>query len=114
MLSRRGFSGLIASLGTAATLAAQHMPDRSFRPMIEDRAYAIGTGPVVCADDSHNNVYTLTNGFFPFGDLDHAATDTWCVTDDLTDQPSRDGCRILVIASPSSTRGSRPAASMGG
>ena len=30
---------------SAVTLAEQQMPDRSFRPMIEDRAYAIGAGP---------------------------------------------------------------------
>jgi hypothetical protein len=83
----------------ASVLAAQHMPDRSFRPMIEDRAYAIGTGPVVCADASHGNAYTVTNGFFPFADL--IRRDGYVVRS-LTafDQPSREGCRILVIAAP--------------
>ena len=50
-------------------MAAQQMPDRSFRPMIEDRAYAIGAGPVVCVDQSHDNFYTSSDGFWPFQDL---------------------------------------------
>jgi hypothetical protein len=77
------------------------MPDRSFRPMIEDRAYAIGTGPVVCADASHGNAYTVTNGFWPFADL--VRRDGYVVRS-LTafDEASRDGCRVLVIAAPRS------------
>lgn len=77
------------------------MPDRSFRPMIEDRAYAIGTGPVVCVDASHGNAYTVTNGFWPFADL--VRRDGYVVRS-LTafDEASRDGCRVLVIAAPRS------------
>lgn len=101
MSSRQGCSVLVAYLCAAATLAAQHMPDRSFRPMIEDRAYAIGTGPVVCVDASHGNAYTITNGFWPFADL--VRRDGYVVRP-LTafDQRSHDGCRILVIAAPRS------------
>ncbi len=85
----------------AGTLSAQFMPDRSFRPMIEDRAYAIGAGPVVCVDASHANAYTVTNGLWPFGDL--IRRDGY-VLRSLTafDQASRNGCRILVIAAPRS------------
>jgi hypothetical protein len=77
------------------------MPDRSFRPMIEDRAYAMGAGPVVCVDESHGNVYTLSDGFWPFGDL--IRRDGYVVRP-LTafDEQSRGDCRILVIASPRS------------
>jgi hypothetical protein len=77
------------------------MPDRGFRPMIEDRAYAIGTGPVVCADASHGNAYTVTNGFWPFADL--VRRDGYVVRSLTTfDERSRDGCRVLVIAAPRS------------
>lgn len=101
MPTRRGCSVLVACLAAAATLSAQHMPDRSFRPMIEDRAYALGTGPVVCADASHGNAYTVTNGFFPFADL--VRRDGYVVRS-LTafDQLALDECRILVIAAPRS------------
>ena len=82
------------------------MPDRSYRPMIEDRAYAIGTGPVVCVDQSHNNFYTSSDGFWPFHDL--VSRDGYVVRAVTTiEAQSRDAglradCRILVIASPRS------------
>ena len=89
------------SLAAAATLTAQQLPDRSFRPMIEDRAYATGTGPAVCVDESHGNVYTLTDGFWPFGDL--VRRDGYVVRSITAfDQPSRADCRILVVAGPRS------------
>jgi hypothetical protein len=101
LLNRRGFSASVASLAAAATLAAQQMPDRSFRPMIEDRAYAIGTGPVVCVDESHDNLYTLSEGFWPFGDL--VRRDGYVVRSVTAIEPeSRGDCRILVIAGPRS------------
>jgi hypothetical protein len=85
----------------AATLAAQQMPDRSFRPMIEDRVYAIGTGPVVCVDESHANAYSLSDGFWPFGDL--VRRDGYVVRSLVAfDQQSRGNCRVLVIAGPRS------------
>ena len=77
------------------------MPDRSFRPMIEDRAYAIGAGPVVCVDQSHDNSYTSSDGFWPFEDL--IRRDGYVVRAVTALPPqSHDGCRILVIASPRS------------
>jgi len=75
------------------------MPDRSFRPMIEDRAYAIGTGPIVCVDQSHDNLYTLSEGFWPFNDL--VRRDGYIVRSvTAIDAQSRSDCGILVIASP--------------
>jgi len=100
LLHRRGFSTVVVSLAAAATLAAQQMPDRSFRPMIEDRAYAIGAGPVVCVDESHGNAYTLNDGFWPFGDL--VRRDGYVVRSLSAFEPSRGDCRILVIAGPRS------------
>jgi hypothetical protein len=87
-------------------MAAQQMPDRSFRPMIEDRAYAIGAGPIVCVDQSHDNFYTSSDGFWPFQDL--MRRDGYMVrTVTALDPKSRDArvradCRILIIASPRS------------
>jgi hypothetical protein len=75
------------------------MPDRSFRPMIEDRAYAIGAGPVVCVDQSHGNFYTSSDGFWPFQDLIRRDGYVVRVVTALKPQ-SRDNCRILVIAAP--------------
>lgn len=84
------------------TLAAWQMPDRSFRPMIEDRAYAPGAGPVVCFDQSHDNLHTLDAGFWPFADL--VRRDGYLVRPMTTtlDRQSLGDCRILVIASPRS------------
>lgn len=101
MLNQRGFSTLLASLVVAATLAAQQMPDRSFRPMIEDRAYAIGTGPVVCVDQSHDNFYTLSDAYWPFGDLVRRDGYVVRVVTAFEPQPRGD-CRILVVAGPRS------------
>jgi hypothetical protein len=67
----RGGPLISLALSAAVTLAAQQMPDRSFRPMIEDRAYAPGAGPVVCFDESHGNLHTLGNGFWPFRGAEH-------------------------------------------
>ena len=101
MHSRRGSSALLAWVAAAATVAAQQMPDRSFRPMIEDRAYAVGTGPVVCVDQSHDNFYTSSDGFWPFQDL--IRRDGYVVRAVTALEPqSREDCRVLVIASPRS------------
>jgi hypothetical protein len=56
-------------LAGAVTLAAQQMPDRTYRPMVEDRAYAIGEGPVVCLDEAHVNFHTIDDRFWPFAEL---------------------------------------------
>jgi hypothetical protein len=97
-----GLKCLGLALAAGATLAAQQMPDRSFRPMLEDRAYAIGTGPVVCVDESHGNVHTLNDGFFPFGDL--IRRDGYVVRTVATRWNSQllGDCRIVVIVSPRS------------
>jgi hypothetical protein len=89
-------------LTAAVSAAAQQMPDRSFRPMIEDRAYAPGSGPVVCFDEGHGNLHTLNEGFWPFADL--VRRDGYPVRAVTTrlDRQSLAECRILVIASPGS------------
>ena len=90
---------LVVTLSTV-TLAAQ-MPDRSFRPMIEDRAYAIGAGPVVCFDEGHDNAQTLDDGFWPFGDL--VRRDGYVVRPVRSfDRRSLAECQVVVSASPRS------------
>ena len=87
-------------------MAAQQMPDRSFRPMIEDRAYAIGAGPVVCVDQSHDNFYTSSDGFWPFQDLirrdGYVVRAVTAIEQQSRDARVRADCRILVIAAPRS------------
>jgi hypothetical protein len=95
----------VLAIAATTTLAAQEMPDRSYRPMIEDRAYAIGAGPLVCIDESHSTVHTIADAFWPFGDL--IRRDGYMVRAITTtlDQQSLAECRILVIASPRSAIG---------
>jgi len=50
-------------------LAAQQLPDRTFKPSIAHPAYAEGRGPVVCVDEAHFNFHTLDNRFWAFGEL---------------------------------------------
>jgi hypothetical protein len=87
-------------------MAAQQMPDRSFRPVIEDRAYAINTGPVVCVDQSHDNFYTSSDGFWPFQDLilrdGYVVRAVTAIEPQSRDARARADCRLLVIAAPRS------------
>ena len=91
---------LLVTLSTV-TLAAQQMPDRGFRPMIEDRAYAIGAGPVVCFDEGHDNADALNEGFWPFADL--VRRDGYVVRSVRTlEREALAECQVAVIASPRS------------
>jgi hypothetical protein len=99
--SRAGFSCFAASIAAAATLTALQLPDRGFRPMIEDRAYAAGTGPVVCFGEGHGNRHTLNDGFWPFADL--VRRDGYVVrTASALGRELPADCRLVVIASPRS------------
>jgi len=95
-----GLRCFVVVVGAATTLAAQQMPDRSFRPMLEDRAYATGTGPVVCFDDGHSNLHTLNEGFWPFADL--VRRDGYALRTATVNRESLTDCRLVVIASPRS------------
>ena len=91
-------SALIVTLA-AVTVTAQQMPDRTFRPMIEDRAYAIGTGPVVCFDEGHGNAHALDDSFWPFGDL--VRRDGYVVRTMATlDRQTMVECGVVMVASP--------------
>jgi hypothetical protein len=98
LLRLRASSAVVWSVAAVAALSAQQMPDRSFRPMIEDRAYAAGAGPMVCVDESHDNLHTLGASFSPFGDL--VRRDGYVVRSLTTtsDSGSLAACRVLVIA----------------
>jgi hypothetical protein len=100
MTVSRCAAALIVAL-SAVTRAAQQMPDRSFRPMIEDRAYALGTGPVVCYDEGHGNAHELNESFWPFGDL--VRRDGYVVRMVSTlDPQTLVECRVVMVASPRS------------
>jgi hypothetical protein len=87
-----------ALIACGLTLAAQQVPDRTFRPPIQDPAYPTGTGPVVCLDEAHHNFHTLDNRFWAFGDL--VRRDGYVVRPNrLTfDERSLSACGILVVA----------------
>lgn len=52
-----------------ATLGAQQLPDRAFRPPLLRSAYAPSSGPRLCLDEGHHNFHTLDDRFWPFGEL---------------------------------------------
>jgi len=80
------------------TLSAQQVPDRAFRPTVENPAYGAGKGPVVCLDEAHHNFHTLDDRFWAFGEL--VRRDGYVVRAFRTkiDRPSLGECRILVIS----------------
>jgi hypothetical protein len=57
------------ALAYAPALSAQQVPDRSYRPPVENPAYAEGKGPVACLDEAHFNFHTLDDRFWAFGEL---------------------------------------------
>ena len=87
-----------AVAGLAATLAAQQVPDRDFRPAVEPPAFADGRGPVVCVDEAHANFHTLGDRFWAFGEL--VRRDGFVVRANTAPlaAASLNACRILVIS----------------
>jgi hypothetical protein len=45
------------------------LADHEFDPVVDDPAYALGTGPVVLVDAAHGNYHTLETGYGAFGRL---------------------------------------------
>lgn len=69
-MKRVGFA--FASFLLACTpppTSPQQGPDRDFRPVVENPAYAQSQGPIVCLDEGHANVHTLEGRFWAFGEL---------------------------------------------
>jgi hypothetical protein len=101
----RGFLAVTAAvMAYGLTLAAQQVPDRAFRPSVEDPAFPDGKGPVVCLDEAHANFHTLDDRFWAFGEL--MRRDGYAVRAMRVkfDRGSLAECSILVIsnAQPSS------------
>jgi hypothetical protein len=97
-MTRPFFVVTSALLACSLTLAAQQVPDRAFRPPVQDPAYPIGTGPVVCLDEAHHNFHTLDDRFWAFGEL--VRRDGYVVRPSraMFDERSLSPCRILVIS----------------
>lgn len=78
--------------------APQQAPDVDFRPSIENPAYAIGKGPIVCLDEGHANFHTLDGRFWAFGEL--LRRDGYVVRAIRAqfDRQSLAECSILVIS----------------
>ena len=54
---------------TASPVAAQQVPDTTFRPDVGPPAYALGTGPRVAVDEAHVNFHTLDGRYRTFAML---------------------------------------------
>ena len=87
-----------AVMACGLRLSAQQVPDRAFRPTVENPAYAIGKGPVVCLDEAHHNFHTLDDRFWAFGELVRRDGYVVRAIRATFDRPSLAECRILVIS----------------
>jgi hypothetical protein len=83
---------------TAASAAAQQLPDSSFRPPVPRPAYATAAGPRLCLDEAHHNFHTLDNRFYAFGEL--ARRDGYRVSPNRAafTTAALGACDILVIS----------------
>lgn len=77
---------------------AQQVPDKDFKPKIDDPLYVAGKGPIVCLDEAHFNFHTLAERFWAFGEL--LRRDGFVVRANLAkfDKRSLKKCRVLVIS----------------
>ncbi len=62
-------SVLLLWLSSGGVLAAQQVPDTTFRPVVTPPAFAPGTGPLVLIDEGHFNFHTVTGRYAPFAGL---------------------------------------------
>ncbi len=62
-------SAALACLLAAGPAVGQQLPDRDYRPSVENPIWPTGEGPRVCLDEAHNNFHTLENRFWAFGEL---------------------------------------------
>jgi hypothetical protein len=97
-MMRALFSVTTALIACGLTLAAQQVPDRAFRPAVQEPAYPINKGPVVCLDEAHHNFHTLDDRFWAFGEL--VRRDGYVVRPHRVtfDERSLSACGILVIS----------------
>lgn len=88
-------------------IAGAQQPDTSFRYVIAAPAYGINAGPVVCIDESHANLHTITGTYAPFATLLRAdgyqvqgLALTWS-------SPALQQCAVLVVANAIATANTR-------
>jgi hypothetical protein len=103
-MTRSLFAVISVVVAGALSVATQQVPDRAFRPSVENPAYPPGKGPVVCLDEAHANFHTLEDRFWAFGEL--VGRDGYVVRANRAkfEAQSLAECSILVIsnAQPSS------------
>lgn len=87
-----------AMLLGAASLRAQQVPDREFRPPVPRPAFAIDAGPRLCLDEAHHNFHTLDDRFWAFGEL--ARRDGFRVAPSraVVDAAALQRCDLFVIS----------------
>ena len=97
-MTRSLLTAIAGAVAGSVVLAAQQVPDRSFRPPVQNPAYPAGQGPVVCLDEGHANFHTLDNRFWAFGEL--VRSDGYAVQPlrAAFDRAALSACRILVIS----------------
>lgn len=78
--------------------AQQSAADSSEIPAVEDPAYRMGAGPLVCVDAGHNNFHTLQGGFAPFGLLLERDGYRLESSEQTFGRGVPGGCSLLVIA----------------
>ena len=91
------FNVVVLALTWCTTVAAQQLPDRSFRALVRNPEYAVGRGPFVCVDEAHTNFHTLEGRFAAFGQL--LRQDGYQVRPikSAFDSESLSECHILVV-----------------
>ncbi|MGZ9226480.1 MAG: hypothetical protein ACXW4M_13085, partial [Anaerolineales bacterium] len=96
-ITRLVFAILVVSLLAGCDSSGQ-VPDKSFAPTINNPAYGVGEGPLVCVDEAHNNFHTLDNRFWAFGEL--LRRDGYVVeaSKEKFSGAIMERCNILVIA----------------
>ena len=106
-MRRRHFTSVVAVvICSGASLVAQQVPDRTFKPSIGSPAHPQGKGPIVCLDEAHANFHTLDDRFWAFGELLRADGYVVRANTATFERRSLGQCSLLVISNAQPTRGS--------
>ena len=106
-MRRRHFISVVAVvICSGASLVAQQVPDRTFKPSIGSPAHTQGKGPIVCLDEAHANFHTLDDRFWAFGELLRADGYVVRANTATFDRRSLGQCSVLVISNAQPSRGS--------
>ena len=88
-------------IGSTAQIAAQQIPDTTYRHPLQHQAYQAGKGPMVLIDEAHNNFHTREGGFLAFSRLlEQDGYRVGASAVPIDDEGPLEGCRVLVIANP--------------